>query len=224
MADDARRVEMGSAQGSVLGNHNVQHNHFYTPTAQPAPPAPPVRPARPAPRANPRRRAAVAAVVAAVLAAVGVCGYQALIRFGDLLPDNPFSRKGQIIQDATGPGPWTVEGYGYRYTVEKAARTRHEGQGFKQRDSLTITGYVTVTRGSDFAHKDVQVRDQADNLLEALMGQGEGTGDPPVNQRTKLVTVVWDAAPRATTLTLTVHDFYWSAGQDLILRGIPTTT
>ena len=221
MTDDRSRVDLQRAQGVVVGDHGVQHNHHYYPPPPPPAPARPLPLRRPQRPPSPGRRAVWTLVVVAVLAGVGVCGHQVVTTFDDLFDGGPFKRTGQIVQEATGPGPWTVEGYGYQYTVEGVARTSHEGQNFKPRDSITITGYVTVTKGSQFARKQYQFRDQADNLLEDVPFEGAGTGDPPVNQRTKLVSVVWDAGPRASRLTITIHDFYWSAGQDLILRGIP---
>jgi hypothetical protein len=215
--------DLSHARGAQVGTHNVQHNnhHYYPPPLAPLPPrfVPPVAATRPARPANPRRRAVVALAIIAVLAAVGFGVQQAITYLGSL-PDLGGEPARQIIQDATGPGPWTVEGYGYRYTIEKVVRTSHDDQ-FTPRGSLTLTGYVTVTAKSRFVHKEYQFRDQADNLLEGVPFQGEGTGDPPLNQRTKLVSVIWDAKPRASRLTVTIHDFYWPAGRDLILRGVP---
>ena len=220
MTDDRSRVDLSRAQGAVLGNGNTQHNHhYYAPSG--APSHPPRRPPPPPRPPSLSRRAAWALATVTVLAGLGVCGYQAIVRIGDLVGGNPFNPPGQIVQDAAGAGPWTIEGYGYRYTVDKVARTTHEGNDFRPRNSITVTGYVTVTKGSRHASKDFQFRDQADNLLEGVPFQGAGTGDPPVNQRTKLVSVIWDTDPRASSLTITIHDLFWPAGQDLILRGVP---
>ncbi|WP_117211487.1 hypothetical protein [Allorhizocola rhizosphaerae] len=138
------------------------------------------------------------------------------------LPLPPFMRQAeQITIDARGGPPWTVEGHGWRYTVESVVRTTSEWQ-FKRRPSITVTAYVTRTVASDFSRMEYLLSDHATGAaLDGVPFQGGGNGDPPLNQRSKLVHVVWDTDPPAKRLTITLHDFHWPDGQDLILRDVP---
>lgn len=161
--------------------------------------------------------------VVVVLAVVALGVQQAIVHagsVGDLLDFGPFRSERQIIQQASGAAPWTVEGYGYRYSVESVIRTSHDDK-FQPRPSLTITGFVTQTQKSNFSSMEFQIHDQDGNLLENVPFEGSGGGNPPLNQRAKLVIVSWDASPPSQLLTITIHDFYWPAERDLILRDVP---
>ncbi len=127
----------------------------------------------------------------------------------------------QVARDAQGSPPWTIEGYGWRYTVESVIRTNSEWQ-FKRRPSITVTAYVTRTVRNDFSKMEYLVSDQVSGAaLDGVPFEGGGNGDPPLNQRSKLVHVVWDTDPPTTHVTIVLHDFYWPDGQDLILRNVP---
>jgi hypothetical protein len=162
--------------------------------------------------------------VLVVLAGI-VFGVRLVIAHADSIKEaldfGPFRSERQIIQQVSGPAPWTIEGYGYRYSVEGIRRTLHKGKAFQPRPSLTITGSVTRIQESRFTDMRFQIYDQGGNLLEAVPFEGSGTGNPPLNQRSKLVIVVWDSNPKATSLTIIIDDFYWPAERDLILRDVP---
>jgi Domain of unknown function (DUF4062) len=119
-------------------------------------------------------------------------------------------------------GNWPVEGYGYHYSVESVARTSHNGfrgSNHGQWSSLTITGFVTRTQKKDYSNMQFKIYDQDGNLLEKVPFQGSGDGNPPLNQRERLVLVYWEADTPAQSLTITFHDFYdRSAERDLTLR------
>ncbi|MGH3887374.1 MAG: hypothetical protein ACRDSZ_12550 [Pseudonocardiaceae bacterium] len=161
-------------------------------------------------------------VVVLVVVALGV--QQAIVHaesVGDLLDFGPFRQERQIIQEVSGPPPWTVEGYGYRYSVESITRTSHRKK-FQPQPSLTITGFVTQTEVSRFSSKEFQIHDHDGNLLDYAPFEGNGNGGPPLNQRAKLVIVVWDANPSAQLLTITIHDFCWPAERDLVRQIVPS--
>ncbi|MGK8557764.1 caspase family protein [Nocardia gipuzkoensis] len=134
----------------------------------------------------------------------------------------PFLRsRTPVVVDAAGAPPWTVEGYGWKYTVVSVERTVSEWQ-FRQRPSLTITAYVERTDASDFSNMTFRISDQFSGAaLEDVPFQGGGDAKPPLHQRSKLVHVVWDADPLASQLSIALHDFYWPDGRDLILRNVP---
>jgi hypothetical protein len=126
-----------------------------------------------------------------------------------------------VIVAAVGAPPWTVEGYGWKYTVVSVERTVSKWQS-QQRPSLTITAYVERTNASDFSNMTFRISDQASGAaLEDVPFQGGGDAKPPLHQRSKLVHVVWDTDPLASLLSITLHDFYWPDGRDLILRNVP---
>jgi hypothetical protein len=90
------------------------------------------------------------------------------------------------------------------------------------RPSITVTAYITRTDASTFSHIEYRISDEASGaaLEEVPFGGGSGDGDPPLNQRSRLVTVLWDTEPRTAHLTVTLHDFYWPDGKDVVLRGV----
>lgn len=157
-------------------------------------------------------------VAVAVLVVLGI-----IVAIARLDLPFPFTQQAkQITVEAQGNPPWTVEGFGWRYSVVSVARTRSEWQ-LKTRPSLTITAEVLRTQStSSFAHMQYRVSDQGSGILleEASFSSG-GDGDPPTNLLSRLVHVVWDTEPQAKTLTIVLHDFYWPDGRDLILRNVP---
>jgi hypothetical protein len=129
---------------------------------------------------------------------------------------------GQITVAAVGSGPWTVSGYGWRYTVRSIARTTDNWMNGDQ-PSLTITADVERTEPvSAGPAMTYQVSDRATGTaLAEVPFQNTGVREPPLHQVSRLVQVVWDTSPRATRLTVTLEDFYWVDGQDLILTDLP---
>lgn len=123
----------------------------------------------------------------------------------------------QIVVQASGEPPWSVSGYGWTYTVESVTRTTST--------SLTITAYVERSSESG-AHVGMGYQISAQDsgrALDFVPFEGdnpEDKGSPPINQRRQLVYVVGDTNPRATQLTITLHDFYWPDGKDLVLKGV----
>jgi len=193
-------------------------------------PSPVVYPGRPAPAVRRPRYVSVASLGVVMLllcggggvaAAYGIQkGFRAFCNAAALsacATDNV-----EISASATGPAPWTVEGHGIRFEVASTKRTSSSWMG-QTKPSITITAYVTRTAKADFKAMNYRISDQASGaVLESVpFGGGTGDGDPPLNQRSKLVFVVWDASPKATRLTFTLHDFYWADGRDLILRNVP---
>ncbi|WP_329375599.1 hypothetical protein [Streptomyces sp. NBC_01483] len=122
----------------------------------------------------------------------------------------------QITVQASGAPPWRVSGYGWTYTVESVTRTTST--------SLTITAYVERSSASgDHPHMLYQIAQDSGRALDFVPFEGDNPDDkgtPPVDQRRQLVYVVGDTNPRATHLTITLHDFYWPDGQDLVLKGV----
>ncbi|RZU49406.1 caspase domain-containing protein [Krasilnikovia cinnamomea] len=191
--------------------------------ARPVAPAP-SRPSMPAVSRRPRRYRMLWVVV--LLAALGFAVQQAVVNKDEILgwlPSSPFTPARQITVDAVGQGPWKVEGYGYRFELTSIKRTTNEGPKSRHQASITITGYVTVTEGTTHSRMQYTVTAKDGTLLENVPFTGSGTGNPPVNQRTKLVLVDWDTNPRTKAVTVVIHDFFWPQGKDLILRNVPVT-
>lgn len=126
----------------------------------------------------------------------------------------------QIAVEAVGSPPWTVEGHGWRYTVESVSRSKHSWMS-GTKPTLTITAYIErVENTGNFASMEYRINADDGSVLDGVPFQGGGDGTPPLHQRSKLVHVVWDSQPSARQLTITLHDFYWPTGRDLILRAI----
>lgn len=124
------------------------------------------------------------------------------------------------VQDATGPPPWTVSGYGFRYTVVSVTRTTSTWAG-QSKPSIIVTSCVTRTEPSDSSHMIYRISDQASSIaLDSVPLQGDGDGDPPLHQVSRLISVVWDVVPQATHLTIIVHGFFWPDSSNLVLRNV----
>ncbi|MFE0631594.1 caspase family protein [Streptomyces sp. NPDC058864] len=126
----------------------------------------------------------------------------------------------QKVVPASGPPPWTVEGFGWTYTVKSVARTTSNWQ-FKQRPAFTITAYVERSDESEFFSLEYEITNQDGTLLKEVPFQGnlEGGDHPPPHQRRSLVHVVEDTNPPATRLTFTVTEFH--SGHVLVLKDVP---
>jgi hypothetical protein len=124
------------------------------------------------------------------------------------------------VQDATGPPPWTVAGYGFRYTVISVTRTTSSWAG-QSKPSITVTSCVTRTEPSNYSNMMYRISDQASSsVLDSVPLQGSGDGNPPPHQVSRLISVVWDIVPQATRLTIIVHNFYLPDSSNLILRNV----
>lgn len=188
------------------------------------PPQPPVWPVPETRQRGTRWRwsfAIVPIVVAGLVTAIVLLAPQITAGLGNFvrgLSSSNTNSPEQVVQDATGQPPWVVEGHGYRFSLEKVAH----GQGSWQsgtKPALIITGYVTRTAASNHSNMGFQVRDQTGTLLEKVPFRGSGDGNPPLNQPSKLELVVWNNS--SSQLTITIHDFFWPDGRDLILRNVP---
>jgi hypothetical protein len=125
------------------------------------------------------------------------------------------------VQAATGPPPWTVAGYGFRYTVVSVTRTTSSWAG-QTKPSITVTSCVTRTQPSDYTNMMYRISDQASSsVLDSVPLQGSGDGNPPPNQTSRLISVVWDVVPQATRLTIIVHNWFLPGSSSLILRNVP---
>ncbi|MFE9450508.1 protein kinase [Streptomyces sp. NPDC006739] len=133
------------------------------------------------------------------------------------------AHSGQAARQAPGRGPWKVSGYGWTYTVESVSRTTSEWVP-DPRPSLTITADLERGSADEFSHMTYRVSDPGSGtVLDADPLASSGDSEPPARQRSRLVQVFWDTDPRATHVTITLHDFYWPAGRDLVLKDIPVT-
>jgi hypothetical protein len=134
------------------------------------------------------------------------------------------THSGQAARQAPGRGPWKVSGYGWTYTVESVSRTTSEWVP-SPRPSLTITADLERGNADAFSHMTYQVSDPArGTALDADPLASSGDSGPPAHQRSRLVQVFWDTDPRATHVTITLHDFYWPAGRNLVLKDIPVAS
>lgn len=128
----------------------------------------------------------------------------------------------QITVRASGGAPWTVTGYGWRYTVLSIERTTSEWMSGPQ-PSLTITAEVERTAPASavpFMTYRVIGQDTG-TALEEVPYQNSGDREPALHLPSRLVQVVWDASPRATRVTVVLHDLHWVDGKDLILSDLP---
>ncbi|MEU4515384.1 caspase family protein [Nonomuraea wenchangensis] len=124
----------------------------------------------------------------------------------------------------TGEPIRTAKGDGFTYELIRAIRTNSKW-GHEVRPSITVIGYATRTTKSKYASMNYRFSN-ADNgaALEGVPFQGGGDGDPPVRQRSLLVSVVWDTQPRAKHITITMHDFFWPGDRDLVIRKVPVSS
>jgi hypothetical protein len=127
-----------------------------------------------------------------------------------------------VIVDAIAPSPpWTVRGHGLIYSVIKVTRTM-SGWGGDEKPSITVTADVTRTKPSDYHRLQYRFSDEESGIeLKRVPFEDKGSENPSLNQRSRLVTVLWDVDPPITRLTITLHDFFWPDGKDLILKGVP---
>ncbi|HEY6422599.1 MAG TPA: hypothetical protein VIY28_04985 [Pseudonocardiaceae bacterium] len=125
--------------------------------------------------------------------------------------------------EVTGSPPWTVEGYGIRYTVVSVTRTTSQWAG-TTKPSITVISCVTRLQPADPHSMSYRFSDAASSsALDSVPLQGGGDGDPPLNQTSRLTSVVWDVAPSATHLTITLHDFFWPDSQNLTIQNVPVS-
>jgi hypothetical protein len=188
------------------------------PTAGPAAPlraaaSHPVRPSAKSSRGHRNGCLAGIAVAAMVLVVVGlVSTVRAFL--SDSQP--------QIVRSATGSPPWTTRGFDITFTVTAVKRTTRPGSDGRPQRWITVTAHVTRAQVPDSSDLSYRVSDQgsASVLDNNQLGNGSD-GNPPLNQRGKLIFDFADDDPAARHLTITIHDFFWPAERNLILRDIP---
>lgn len=156
---------------------------------------------------------------------IGTAAFVLFQRSGGKLDELPIPIPGIFPSDpvevkAKGDPPWRVEGHGVRYEVISIKRGSSTWMG-KTRPSITVTGYVTRTEAGRIGNLDYRFSDEAGGLaLGGVPFEGDGDGNPPVGQRSRLVSVIWDTEPRAKRLTVILHAFFWPDGRNLVLRGV----
>jgi hypothetical protein len=132
--------------------------------------------------------------------------------------------KTSVMKSAIGTPPWTVRGYGLIYSVINVTRSMSKWEGEEGKPSITVTADVTSTELSDddFHSLEYTFSDQETGVeLDMVPFASRGRENQALNQRSRLITVLWDGDPHTTTLTITLHDFYWPARKNLILKDVP---
>ncbi|MDJ0344430.1 hypothetical protein QMK19_21060 [Streptomyces sp. H10-C2] len=130
------------------------------------------------------------------------------------------------VREATGPPPWTVEGYGIRYTVVSVTRGATNDWAGTPKPSITVTSCVTRIQPADNPTRIMTYRFSdvaSSSKLEPLPLPGSVDEDPPLNQTSRLITILWDVAPSATHLTITAHDVFWPDSHNLTLQNVPVS-
>jgi hypothetical protein len=131
---------------------------------------------------------------------------------------------GPHVVQVTGPGPWIVEGDGFRYEIVSATRTTTTPFMGEPSPALAVRGFVTNTAHGGFANMDWELRNQDSFKLQGDPVDPTGAtiweAEPTPGQKLPIMLVVIDSKPGATTLTLTVTDFF-HRDEPLILRDIP---
>lgn len=127
-----------------------------------------------------------------------------------------------IIVEAVGTAPWTVKGHGLTFSVISVTRTMSRWEGEKSKRSITVTADVMRTKLSDFHNLEYRFSNQENGFeLEKVPFESQGRESPALNQRSRLIIVLWDTDPPTTTLRVILRDFYWSAKKNLILKEVP---
>lgn len=130
---------------------------------------------------------------------------------------------GRFIEaDAIAPSPpWTVRGYGVTYKVIEITRATKEWMGDKSKPSITITADVTRTTPSEGSSLQYRFRNEEGGGidLEKHPFETKEPSDPPLNEGTRVISVLWDVKPPIKTLAITVYDHFWPDGQKLVIRG-----
>lgn len=129
-----------------------------------------------------------------------------------------------VTKTAIAGGPWIIRGYGITYEVSAVTRSAEKGLGESKR-WITVTAYVTRTQSSPLSDIEYRFRDQeSGKKLAKVSSEGSGDKNPPLNERSRLVTVLQDIDPPVKSLRITVKDFYWPDGRALVLREVPVSS
>jgi hypothetical protein len=127
-------------------------------------------------------------------------------------PPHP-EAEASVIKNAIGGPPWTVRGHGLIYSVIDVTRSMNRWESEEAKPSITVTADVTRTEPSDYHSLEYSFSDQDSGIeLDMVPFASRGRENPAPNQRSRLIMALWDVEPHITTLTITLHDFYWSAG------------
>ncbi|MGW0631139.1 caspase family protein [Streptomyces sp. NPDC002758] len=183
------------------------------------------------------RRGIGTAWIRRVVSVVGVGGLVALVvalgpalvnavektvgEISSLGPDSSESETGQIIETASGKAPWTVRGYGLRFTVTGISRTVGPFGPNEGKPCLKIEATIERYESADYTGPELKVFDQAGNLLDFDEFSSSGDLDPSLHVKSRVVRVVVETEAHPSSLKLYIHDFYWKKGKDLVLSEVP---
>lgn len=139
-----------------------------------------------------------------------------------LQPDPPKPKAKPVIRTVTNQTPpWTVLGFGIIYSIKEVTRTTSEWNG-EEKPSITITADLTRTEPKNYSSLEVRFTDEeSERVLEEVPFASSGDRNPRPDQPSRLVTVLFDNSPPTKSLTVTVHDFFWSDRKHLILENVP---
>jgi hypothetical protein len=157
----------------------------------------------------------VGALVAVAGLALTVAGLVAARRSEDGTP---------VIKETLGSPPWIIRNDDIELRVIKVTRgTKKELD--ETRATIQITADVTRMRPSRRSHLEYRFS-TSDNgrVLEEDDFESDEGNNLQVNQRTTINKVLFDVSPSANALTVTLHDFFWPKGCDLILREVPISS
>lgn len=187
---------------------------------------------------KPRRRfpRPVALALAGALAIVAFAVGTAIVKGREPAPSAPGGPGGPpasaatpTVRDATGDGPWVIEGQGYRYEFESVVPSRTTPWMEPATASLTIRGHVTRTEaghsGMSYEVRDQDGRKLAEPGISATFDDHGATAwesSPAMGQRLPIVLVVLDGTPPATSVTVAIADFF-RPDEGLVLRNLPIT-
>lgn len=129
-----------------------------------------------------------------------------------------------VIRTAIGAGPWTIAGYGITYEVRSVTRSAKKRPGGRKR-WITVTACVTRTKSRGLSDIKYRFRDEdSGKKLVEIDSERSGVRNPPLNEPNKLVMVFEDIDPPVNSLRISVRDFFWQDGCDLVLHEVPVSS
>lgn len=85
-----------------------------------------------------------------------------------------------------------------------------------------MTAYVTRTESSRLSDIEYRFRDEeSGKKLTRVPSEGSGVKNPPLNEPNKVIMVLEDIDPPVKSLRISVRDFFWPDGCDLVLHEVP---
>jgi hypothetical protein len=98
--------------------------------------------------------------------------------------------------------------------------TRSANSSGQAGSSITVVGCVFVTGSAGAIGYRFADQNSASELSVDPF-QSSGDENPPQNDMSRLIKVLSDDTPPATRLKITIHDFFWTSDQNLVLTDIP---